>query len=100
MSPAVDGGEDSIGGFGPDEWLGLVVDFRDETVDCGLKIDDRGESAAFEPLSGKLGEQALDCVGPGAGSRGGMKGEAPMPLQPGRDPRLREGRLFGCLWVA
>jgi hypothetical protein len=85
LSPAVDGGEDDVGRFGPDERLGLIVDVRDEAVDSGLKLDDRGEDAAFEPLPGKLGEQALDRIGPGAGSRGEMKGEALMPLQPGRD---------------
>jgi len=41
LSPALDSGEDGVGGFGPDERLGLVVGFCDEAVDCGLKLDDR-----------------------------------------------------------
>jgi hypothetical protein len=36
LSPAVDGGEDGILGFGPDERLGFVVGFNDEAVDGGL----------------------------------------------------------------
>jgi hypothetical protein len=39
LSPAVDGGENSIGGFGPDKRLGFVVGFSDEAVDGGLKLD-------------------------------------------------------------
>ena len=100
MSPAVDGGENGIGGFGPDERLGFVVGFSDEAVDCGLKHDNRCEDAAFEALPGELGKPAFDGIGPGAGSRGEVEGVARMPRQPGGDPRLRGGRLFGCLWVA
>ena len=39
MSPAVDGGENGILGFGPDERRGFVVGFSDEAVDGGLKLD-------------------------------------------------------------
>ena len=85
MSPAVDGGENGIGGFGPDEWLGFVVGFSDEAVDGGLKLDNRCEDAAFEALPGELGKQAFDGIGPGAGSRGEVEGEARMPRQPGGD---------------
>src|SRR5438105_13841973 len=70
----------------PDERLGLVVGFCDEAVDCGLQLDDRCEDAAFEPVPGELGKQALDGVGPGARSRGEVEGEALMPLQPGFHP--------------
>jgi len=52
----VDGGEDSVGGFDPDERFGLVVGLSDEAVDGGLQCDDRGEDTALEPLPGKLGE--------------------------------------------
>jgi hypothetical protein len=100
LSPAVDGGENGIGGFGPDERLGFVVGFSDEAVDGGLKLDNRCEDAAFEALPGELGKPAFDGIGPGAGSRGEVEGEARIPRQPGGDPRLRGGRLFGCLWVA
>ena len=40
--------------LGPDERLGLVVGFCDEAVDGGLKLDDRSEDAAFEPVSVSL----------------------------------------------
>ena len=100
MSPALDSGEDGVGGFSPDERLGLSVGIGDEAIDGGLKLDDRSEDAAFEPVSGELGKQAFNRIGPGAGSRGEVEGEARIPRQPGGDPRLRGGRLFGCLWVA
>src|SRR4029077_11118961 len=85
LPPAPHGGEDGVGGFGPDERLGFVVCFGDEAVDGGLKLDNRCEDAAFEPLSGELGKQAFDGIGPGAGSRGVVEGEALMPRQPGSD---------------
>ena len=79
MSPAVDGGEDGVGGFGPHERLGVVVGFFDEAIDCGLQLDDRCEDAAFEPVPGEFGKQALDRIGPGARCRGEVEGEARMP---------------------
>ena len=100
MPPAPHGGEDGVSGLCPDERLGLVVCFGDEAVAGSLQFDDRCEDAAFEALPGKFGKQPLDCIGPGAGSRGEVESEALMALQPSRHPRLREGRLFGCLWVA
>ena len=39
MSPALDGGEDGVGGFSPDERLWLAVGVGDEAVDGGLKFD-------------------------------------------------------------
>jgi hypothetical protein len=95
LPPALDGGEDGVGGFGPDEGLRLIVGFGDEAVDGGLKVDDRGEDAAFEALPGELGKQALDRVGPGAGSRGEVESEALMP----RQPRCYFGVLVGGLVV-
>ena len=79
MSPAVNYGENGISGFGPDEWLRLVVGFSDEAVDGGLKLDNRYEDAAFEPLPGERGKQAFDGIGPGAGSRAEVEDEAGMP---------------------
>src|SRR5712664_4123642 len=43
LASAQHGGEDGVGGFGPDEWLGHVVGFGDEAADGGLKLDDRSE---------------------------------------------------------
>ena len=64
MSPALDSSEDGVGGFGPDERLGLAIGLGDEAVDCGLELNDRGEDAALEPLAGELGKPAFDGVGP------------------------------------
>ena len=74
-----------MGGFGPDERLGFVVGFSDEAVDGGLKLDNPCKDDAFEALPGELGKQALDRIGPGAGSRGEVEGEARMPRQPSGD---------------
>ena len=46
LSPALDGGEDRVGGFGRDERLGFVVGLGDEAVDGGLQFDDRGRRRA------------------------------------------------------
>ena len=64
MSPALDSGEDRVGGFGPDERLGFVVGLSDEAVDGGLQLDDRGEDAALEALPGEFGKPTFDRVGP------------------------------------
>jgi hypothetical protein len=48
-----DSSEDGVGGFGPDERLGLVIGLGDEAVDGGLQLDDRGEDAALEALPGE-----------------------------------------------
>ena len=93
MSPTLDCGEDGIGGFGPDERFGAVIGFCDEAVDCGLQLDDRCEDAAFEPVPGELGKQALDGIGPGARSRGEVEGEALMPLQPCFHPGVLVGGI-------
>ena len=82
MSPTLDGDEDGVGGFGPDERLGLVVGLGDEAVDGGLQFDDRGEDATLEPLPGELGKPALDCVGPRARGRREVEADAGMACEP------------------
>src|SRR5215831_64342 len=39
-------GEDDIGRFGPDEWLGIIVVLLQVAVDHGLEVGDRTEHAA------------------------------------------------------
>jgi hypothetical protein len=56
LSPALDSSEDVLGGFGPDERLGLVVGLGDEAVDGGLQLDNRCEDATLEALSGEPGK--------------------------------------------
>src|SRR5215470_12632358 len=84
-----------MGGFGPDERLGFVVGFSDEAVDGGLKLDNRCEDAAFEALPGEPSKQALDRIGPGAGSRGEVEAKARMAPQ----PRSHLGVLVGGVVV-
>ena len=57
MSPAGNGGEDGVGGFGPDKWLGLAVGFGDEAVDGGLEVDDRGEDPRLRRCRVSLANQ-------------------------------------------
>ena len=90
MSPTLDSGEDGVSGFNPDERLGLAVGLGDEAVDGGLKLDDRGEDAALEPLPGEFGKPTFDRVGPRTRSRSEVEGEA----------RVSQARTLGCLWVA
>ena len=62
--PSLYSGDDFVGICGPDEglWVGILL--GDEAVDGGLQVDDGMENAAFEPLFGKLGEEAFDRVEP------------------------------------
>ena len=100
MFPAADFFDDGIGVGGPHEWFGTGIGLLQEAVDGGLEIDDAFEDAAFEPPSRRLGEEAFDCVEPGGGGWGEMGMKALVPFEPGANPRFREGRLLGCLWVA
>ena len=78
-------GEDGVGGFGPDEWFGVIVVLPEVTVDCGLKVDDRSEDAAPNALAGEFGEEAFDGLEPGAGFRLEVEGPARVPGEPGFD---------------
>jgi hypothetical protein len=100
LFPAADFFDDGIGVGGPDEGFGIGIGFLQEAVDGGLEIDDAFEDAAFEPPSRQLGEEAFNCVEPGGGGWGEVEMKALVPLEPGANPRFREGRLLGCLWVA
>ena len=56
----------SSGSGGPGERLRIVVGLGEVAVDGRLKINDRVEDAALEPLPGQLGEEALNRIQPGA----------------------------------
>jgi hypothetical protein len=60
LAPALGSSEDVIGGFGPNEGFGRAIGLGEEAVDGHLKLDDRSEDAALQPLPGELGEQAFD----------------------------------------
>ena len=100
MLPAFDSGEDTFWIGRPNEGFWVGIGIGNEAVDGELQVDDGLEYAALEPLPGEPGKPTFDCIGPGAGSWGEVEGEALVPLQPGRNPRFREGSLLGCLWVA
>jgi len=74
--PTPDRGDDFVWICGPCEGLGFAIVLFEEAVDCGLKVGDRMEDAAFQPPFRQLGEEALDGVEPGAGSRREVEGEA------------------------
>ena len=62
MTKALDRSEDLVGGLGPFEWSGILVVAIDEGADISLQLLDGGVNAALEPLSGQLGEPALDLI--------------------------------------
>ena len=64
MVPTLDSGDDFVGICGPYEWLWVGILLGDEAVDSGLQVDDGVEDAAFEPLFGKLCEEAFNSVEP------------------------------------
>jgi len=52
-----------------DEWPGLPVGPGDQAVDSRLKVDDRGEHAAFQPTLDEPGEDGLDGIQPSIAAR-------------------------------
>ena len=61
---------------------GSVVGLGDVSVDGRLKRDEGMEHAAFEPLLGELGEEALDRVHPRGRCRREVEREARMASEP------------------
>ena len=84
----------------PEPMAGAVIVFSEISIDGGLQVGDRVEDTAADALPGHLGKEVLDSVEPGSRGRREMEGPTRMTRQPGQHPRLREGRLLGCLWVA
>jgi len=56
--------EDLVGGFGPDEGLGVVVPVGDPAVDPGFEFGDGGEAGVGQGFAAEHGEPALDEVEP------------------------------------
>ena len=85
--------------MGPDEgfWAGIVL--GEISVDGGLQVGDRAEDAAADALARHLGKEVFDGIEPGGRGRSEVEGPARMARQPSQHPRIREGRLLGCLWV-
>ena len=60
----------------------------------------RSENAAADALAGNLGKEVLDGIEPRGGGGREVEGPALVAIEPGQHPRLRGGRLLGCLRVA
>ena len=80
--PSLDGGDDFLGAFRPDEGLWVEIVVGQEAVNGGLEIDDAFEDAALEPSLGENGEEAFDGIEPGGGCRREVKGEAGVSTEP------------------
>ena len=93
-------GHNGLGGLGPDERFGASIVLSEISIDGGLQVGDRAEDAAADALPRHLGKEVLDRVEPGGRGRGEVENPARMARQPGQHPRIREGRLLGCLCVA
>ena len=65
MSPALDGGEDGVGGFGPDEGCRVFVAVCDVGVYGADEFRDARDGEASELTLGQFGEEALDEIEPG-----------------------------------
>ncbi len=89
--PTPDSSDDFIRIGGPDEWPRFGVVLFEESINGGLQVDDGVEDAAFEPALGELGEEALDGVEPGAGSRRKMEAPARMSAKPRPNFRVLVG---------
>ena len=92
--PAPDGGDDFIGIGFPDERLWAFIVLGEESVDGGLKVDERMEDAAFEAAFGEPGEESLDGIEPGTGCWRKVEGEARVPLKPLADLGMLVGGII------
>ena len=93
MAPSFDSGDDAIGTGGPDEGLGAVIVLIEIAVDSGFEIADGAEDAALEAALGQCGEEALDCIQPGAGGGDEVESEAAMPRKPCHDLGMLMGGI-------
>ncbi len=87
--------EDCVGGFGPDEWLGVIVVLVDISFDGGLEVGNRGENAALKAAARQRREEALDGVEP----RGGRGREVEHPSRMAREPGTDFGVFVGGVVV-
>ena len=80
MAEALGGCEDVVGGLRPFGGLGISVVPVDEGADVGFEFLGRGMRLPLRLLAGRLGEPALDPVGPGGRGRRGVD----VPARPPR----------------
>ena len=100
MFPAADFFDDGIGVGGPEEGFGIGIGFLQEAVDGGLEIGDALETARLSRRRVSLAKKPSTALSQGGGGWGEVEMKALVPPEPSADPRFREGRLLGCLWVA
>ena len=62
--PASDGGDYFSWVCCPNEWFWHLVRLLDESVDCGLKLDNGAKDTALQPLLGQFGKIALHRIEP------------------------------------
>jgi hypothetical protein len=86
-----EGLEDRIGGFGPDQRLGIMLVSLDEGSDVGLQLVNAVINAALDLLVREHREPALDLV-----SRNAGRGEVQMVAR----SRASRDLTGGALWVA
>ena len=82
MFPAFDSGEDAARIGGPDKGFCIAIGFGNEAVDGFLQFIDGTEDAALKAPACELGEETLDGIEPGGGSRGEVEGPARMADKP------------------
>ena len=86
-------GEDDVGGFCPDEGLGVSVVLCNPAIEGRLKVDQAMEDAAAYSLAGQLREHVLDGVEPRCPGGCEVKGPVGMARQPGQDLRVLVGGI-------
>ena len=78
---AVEFGQDSLGGCGPDKGFGAGIVLAEMSIDRGLQVGDRAEEATADALPRHLGEEVVHRIEPGRRGRGEVKGPARMARQ-------------------
>ena len=63
---ALDGCQDVIGGFGPNEGSGVGIDGLDVSFDGGFQFRGRAVDTAADLFFGEIGKKAFDLVEPEA----------------------------------
>jgi len=74
--------EDAAWARGPKEGSGFGIGLCDEALDGDFELGDRSEHAALEAPVGEFGEEALDGIEPGGGSRREVEGPARVFCEP------------------
>jgi hypothetical protein len=75
-------------GFGPDEWLGVLVVSFDEGIDMLAQLRDGGERSAAQRLSLQDREPDFDLVEPGGPRRRVVEMHIRMTFEPAIVPGL------------